>query len=103
MTTAVMDLKAVTTVIWDTLDVMFPKVRFAGVTVKPDTSFYGDPILWIDAYYDGPDDALSGRAMNMAVGEARQRLASIGCDDFPIFSYVSTQEKKPPRAARRLP
>lgn len=103
MSTTAIDLKDVKAAIWETLDAMFPNVRFAGVTVKPDTSFYGDPILWIDAYYDGPDKALAGQAMNMATGDARHRLARIGCEDFPIFSYISTREKKPPRAARRLP
>ena len=102
MSTTTVALDDIKSVIWETLDAMFPRVKFAGITVKPDTSFYGDPILWIDAFYDGPDRALTGQAMNMATGEARQRLARIGCDDFPIFSYISTREKKPPRAARRL-
>lgn len=102
MTAAVVDMKAIKTAIWETLDVMFPNVRFAGVLVQPDTSVYGDPILWIDAYYDAPDRALTGPAMLDTISVARERLVQIGCEDFPIFSYIPTREKKPPRAAQRI-
>lgn len=99
--TSIGDRAEIRDAVWGTLDAMFPNVRFAGVTIREGDDFDAFPALWIDAYYDCPDRGLTGQAMNMAIGEARRRLERIGCDRFPIFTYISTREKKPPRAAQR--
>lgn len=94
-----LDSKRAKHVVTDVLSKHFDPVRIIRVQLHEDIDGDGDPILRIDAVFDGVAEDLEGTKLSSIVRLLRLKLAAIGVTAFPLLSLISKADARDAKLA----
>lgn len=88
MVSNVADQKTIERVVSAVIKDRFPNEKIVSLHVSKDTDFEGDPVLVIRVVVDKAR-SLDAKKASGVVRHVRSKLAEIGENAFPLFSFIS--------------